>query len=73
MEPWGCRGDARGEERGMRRVPCPSTLYHLASSPPHPTDVPTSASHVSLRYLKSIHLSGTMPTEMGSLASMNTL
>ena len=41
---------------------------------PIPADVsPSSASHVSIRALEYNSLSGTMPIELGSLASMNYL
>ena len=52
---------------------CPSTRYRLATSPPHPADVLPSASHVSIRYLTNSPLSGTMPIELGSLASIQCL
>ena len=40
---------------------------------PVPADVFPSATHVSIRELNDNSLSGTMPTKMGSLASMTTL
>ena len=42
-------------------------------SAPVPADVSPSASHVFIRYLDNNPLSGTMPIELGSLASMKQL
>ena len=70
------RGVARGVGWGTWYGVSPSIVAARAIVwPPAPAaaDVSPSATHVSIRVLTGNSLSGTMPTEMGSLASMQQL